>query len=36
MKKILDAVFAPAVMDQVPDAAKDKACVCAKCADAGN
>jgi hypothetical protein len=28
----MDAVFTPAVMDQVPDSAKGKACVCAKCA----
>jgi hypothetical protein len=27
--------FAAAVMDQVPDSAKGKACVCAKCAAAG-
>ena len=32
----MDAVFTPAVMDQVPDAAKGKACVCAKCASAVN
>ena len=32
----MDAVFTPAVMDQVPDSAKGKACVCAKCAGAGN
>jgi hypothetical protein len=29
----MDAVFTPAVMDQVPDAAKGKACICAKCAE---
>jgi len=28
----LDAVFTTDVMNQVPDAAKDKACICAKCA----
>jgi hypothetical protein len=32
----MDAVFTPAAMDQVTDAAKDKACVCAKCAGAVN
>jgi len=29
-----DAVFADEVMDQVPDEAKGKACICAKCASA--
>lgn len=29
----MDAVFTPAVMDQVPDAAKGKACVCANCVE---
>ena len=28
----MDAVFTPDVMNQVPDAAKGKACICAKCA----
>ena len=28
----MDAVFTPAVMGQVPDAARGKACICAKCA----
>lgn len=28
-----DAVFAPAVMDQVPDEAKGRACVCVKCVE---
>jgi hypothetical protein len=28
----MDEVFTPAVMDQVPEAAKGKACICAKCA----
>ena len=32
----MDAVFSPAVIDKVPDAAMGKACVCANCADAGN
>jgi len=32
----MDAVFTPAVMDQVPDAAKGKACICAKCAETLN
>ena len=32
----MDAVFTPEVMDLVPDQAKGKACVCAKCAGAGN
>jgi hypothetical protein len=27
----IDAVFTPEVMDQVPEAAKGKACICAKC-----
>ena len=31
----MDAVFTPAVMDQVPDSAKGKACVCSKCAASG-
>jgi hypothetical protein len=30
----MDAVFTPTLMDQVPDAAKGKACICAKCAGA--
>jgi len=30
----MDAVFTPAVMDQIPDEAKGKACICAKCAAA--
>ena len=30
----MDVVFTPALMDQVPDAAIGKACVCAKCAAA--
>jgi len=29
----MDAVFTPVVMDQVPEAAKGKACTCAKCAE---
>jgi hypothetical protein len=29
----MDAVFTPAVMKQVPDAAIGKACICAKCAN---
>jgi hypothetical protein len=32
----MDAVFTPEVMDQVPEAAKGKACICAKCACTGN
>jgi len=32
----MDAVFKPEVMDLVPDQAKGKACLCAKCAGAGN
>lgn len=28
----MDAVFSHSVMDQVPEAAKGKACICAKCA----
>jgi len=28
----MDAVFTPSEMGQVPDAAKGKACICAKCA----
>ena len=28
----MDAVFTPSVMEQLPDAAKGKACICAKCA----
>jgi hypothetical protein len=32
----MDAVFTPAVMDQVPDAAKGKACICVKCAETLN
>jgi len=28
----MDAVFTPTVMDQVPNLARGKACVCAKCA----
>jgi hypothetical protein len=28
----MDAVFSATVMDQVPDDAKGKACICAKCA----
>ena len=32
----MDAVFTPAVMDQVPAAAKGKACICAKCAETPN
>jgi hypothetical protein len=31
----MDAVFAPAVTDQVPEQARGKACVCAKCASNG-
>jgi hypothetical protein len=31
----MDAVFTPAVMDQVPYSANGKACVCAKCVAAG-
>jgi hypothetical protein len=31
----MDAVFAPAVTDQVPEQARDKACICAKCASNG-
>ena len=31
----VDAVFSPAVMEQVPDSAKGKACICARCAAAG-
>ena len=27
----MDAVFTPVVMDQVPVAAKGKACICAQC-----
>ena len=30
----MDAVITPEVMDLVPDQAKGKACVCAKCASA--
>lgn len=30
----MDAVFTPTVMEQVPDEAKGKACICAKCASA--
>jgi hypothetical protein len=30
----MDAVFTPVVMDQVPDEAKGKTCICAKCASA--
>jgi len=30
----IDAVFKPDLMDQVPDSAKGKACICAKCAAA--
>ena len=30
----MDVVFTPALMDQIPDAAIGKACVCAKCAAA--
>lgn len=30
----VDAVFTPAVMNQVPKLAKGKACVCARCAAA--
>jgi len=29
----MDAVFTPAVMDLVPDQAKGKTCVCAKCVE---
>ena len=29
----MDAVFSPSVMDKVPEAAKGKACICAKCAE---
>ena len=29
----MDAVFTPAVMNQVPAVAKGKACICAKCAE---
>jgi hypothetical protein len=28
----MDAVFTSTVMNQVPDEAKGKACICAKCA----
>lgn len=28
----MDAVFTPAVMDQVPEQARGKVCICAKCA----
>ena len=30
----MDAVFTPDVMNLVPEAARDKACICAKCASA--
>jgi hypothetical protein len=30
----MDAFFTPDLMDQVPDSAKGKACICAKCAGA--
>ena len=29
----MDANFTPVVMDKVPEAAKGKACICAKCAE---
>ena len=28
----VDAVFSPAAMEQVPDSAKGKVCICARCA----
>ena len=32
----MDAIFTPAVMGQVPDSAKGKACICDRCAAANS